>query len=187
MKLFYDIKNVPKGTFQNQDTGWEITVGSDGIGDTVSHARGEKYSANSLDKVDELLKKSILLDTEISLKDNNKKTEYTAFMHKLYAPVKIDGKYFVAKISVEESMQVGAKDTYRKFYNLHNIEISPEISGDYIFSKDYITGLNPDDISISIADLYEIVKKTDKDFYLNTGIQILNGGWIRIKNGQREN
>lgn len=163
----YDIKNVPRGTFQNQDTGWEINVGSHGIGDTVSYARGKKYSISSLDKIDEIIEKSVLFDTVVSQKNKLKKSEYTAFMHKFYAPVNMDGEFQIAKITVEESVQVGAKDTYQKFYNLRNIEISPVDSGNYILLKDYVTRHIPDDTTISIADLYELVKKTDKDFYLN--------------------
>ncbi|MBP3447738.1 MAG: hypothetical protein J6K51_01810 [Clostridia bacterium] len=162
----YDIKKVPTGTFQNQDTGWKITVGSQGIGDTVSYARGKKYSICSLDKIDELIKKAVLLDTEISLKDSNNKSIYTAFMHKLYAPLRMDGKYYIAKVSVEESILIGSKDTYRKFYNLQDIDISPENSGSFIL-KDYATRLIPDDTKISIADFYEIVKKSDEKFYRN--------------------
>ncbi len=163
----YDIKNVPRGTFQNQDTGWNITVGRKGIDDTVSHSGNKKYSICSLDKIDELIKKAVLLDTEVSVKNKGKKSEYTAFMHKFYAPVKIDGNYQIAKVTVEETAQAGGKDTYQKFYNLHNIEISSVNSGNYISLKDYTTVHITDDTKISIADLHQFVKETDKDFYLN--------------------
>ena len=80
-------------------------------------------------------------------------------MHKLYAPVMYDGKPYIAKVTVEE---YGVKETGRRFYNLRAIKISPA-GGALDLQKSYDTVPYTED-NFTVADLFELVKKYDKDF-----------------------
>ncbi len=155
-------------TFRNADTGWDIRVGKVGVGETVNKSRGKKYSKNTLENIDELIKKAILFDTEVSVPSGTVKSKDTAFMHILYAPIHIDGNFHIAKIKVEEYVKAKEKDTAKRFFHLQNIEI-PSESSSYFVLKDYAAGLAPNGTTISIADLYQFVKKADNEFYLNPG------------------
>ena len=44
--------------------------------------------------------------------------QYTAFMHKFYAVIRIDGNVCIAKMSVDESYLPGQTDTHKKFYHV---------------------------------------------------------------------
>ena len=53
--------------------------------------------------IDKIIDNAILLDSEVSEYGRGKKSFYTAFMHKFYAPLIIDGKLFIAKMSAVSS------------------------------------------------------------------------------------
>jgi len=81
-------------------------------------------------------------------------------MHKLYSPITQNGKNYIAKITVEEYMD--NCDTRKRFYNLHDIEISPS-------SVDFISNENPNQYAklgddITVSDLFNLVKTYDIEF-----------------------
>ena len=113
--------------------------------------------ANALINIKEIVENAILLDTEISKKDEEK-NPYQSFVHKFYSIISIDSKFSLIKITIDE---LNSPETLRRAYNLKNIEISPEV-----VSQDFTPADASDDngeniSTISISDLFKIVKLLD--------------------------
>ncbi len=163
-------KAIPRGLVKNTDTGWEIHISNVGIGDTISHAGRARISQKALNNVDELLMRAVLLDSEVSTV-TGKKGPFTAFMHKLYAPFYVNGDEYIAKLSVEE-YYTRENNTTKRLYNLRGIEI-PEASGGLTGEPRDATMHMPQD-KISVADLFALVKRFDKDFAPKVASEVVN-------------
>lgn len=158
-ELNYSSRKVYNGELKRN-----IIVDNAVIEDSLHYAKvngDEKQIRKLLGKVDEILKKGILLDTQISTRTSGHKKGSTQFMHYLYTPVSINGAPFVAKLSVEEYDLT----SQMRAYNLQRIEMSAlsraqfsqiidENRGKYAYNVD----------ELSVAQLYEFVKTFDKDF-----------------------
>ncbi len=152
----------PRGQYKNNDTGWIINSSSVGYDETISHSGKDKKSIIAMQNIDKIIENAVLLDTEISEYGRGKKSIYTAFMHKFYAPISIDGTTYIAKMAVDESHAPGQNDTNKKFYHVRAIEI--ETASSVGIGKNH-TPIMEDTVSnISISDLYGFVKAFDKDF-----------------------
>lgn len=149
-----------RGSFHNDDTKWNIVSGSLGESETKRYARGDKVSIKMLASMKKILESAILIDTEISSKDSNKKHLNTLFMHKFYAPVKYNGENYVAKINVEEYFD--QSDDKRRFYHLEGIKIEP-IAKRFAEKTASLNRADIDSIT-SISDLFEFVKRKDKNY-----------------------
>ena len=163
-------KAIPRGLVKNTDTGWEIHISNVGIGDTISHAGRARISQKALNNVDELLMRAVLLDSEVST-ITGKKGLFTAFMHKLYAPFRVNSEEYIAKLSVEE-YYTRENNTTKRLYNLRGIEI-PEASGGLTGEPRDATMHMPQD-KISVADLFALVKRFDKDFAPKSASEVVN-------------
>lgn len=163
-------KAIPRGLVKNTDTGWEIHISNVGIGDTISHAGRARISQKALNNVDELLMRAVLLDSEVST-ITGKKGPFTAFMHKLYAPFRVNSEEYIAKLSVEE-YYTRENNTTKRLYNLRGIEI-PEASGGLTGEPRDATMHMPQD-KISVADLFALVKRFDKDFAPKAASEVVN-------------
>ena len=163
-----DIKsrNILRGTANNPDTGWDIQISRTGLEDTVNYGQKYKDKAvfNALYHIEDIVQNSVLLDSVTSERNNNNKALNTEFMHKLYGAFDFDGERYLAKLSVEEFPDAKL-NPLRRMYNLQDIKIEPL---KHIEFKD-----NPlahsvfNDSKLSIAQLFQIVKSLDKDFYVN--------------------
>ena len=71
------------------------------------------YIDRLLSHIDEIVEKSILLDTAVSNRYKANKKRTSQFMHYLYSIVEYNGNPFLAKITVEEYNQV--LDVFRKY------------------------------------------------------------------------
>ena len=159
-----DISNaiMERGTFTVDDTGWTVYAGTVLQGETKHYARGERISEKALSSIKEILSNAILLDTEVSSKSSNKKSKWTAFMHKLYTPITCDGRNYIAKIAIEEFYNEGTQRVQRRAYQLQSIKIEP-VGGSYV--ENSTTTPRSDTGSIrNVSDLYALVKQYDKDF-----------------------
>lgn len=159
-----DISNaiMERGTFTVDDTGWTVYAGTVLQGETKHYARGERISEKALSSIKEILSNAILLDTEVSSKSSNKKSKWTAFMHKLYTPITYDGRNYIAKIAIEEFYNEGTQRIQRRAYQLQSIKIEP-VGGSYV--ENSTTTPRSDTGSIrNVSDLYALVKQYDKDF-----------------------
>ncbi|ERJ96254.1 hypothetical protein RUMCAL_01389 [Ruminococcus callidus ATCC 27760] len=163
-----DIKsrNIERGSFTNTDTGWTIQVSRNGLEDSVKYGHQHHDNAvyDMLYQLPKLVEESIFLDSTISEKNNKNKANNTAFMHKLYAVCKIDDQPYLAKLTIEEFAD-GQKDTLKRMYNVQDIKIEPLRLLEFTDKQLARSVLN--DSTISIADLFTVVKEFDHDFYLN--------------------
>lgn len=124
-----------------------------------------------LGKVDEILEKGILLDTQVSEKTSGNKKGSTQFMHYLYTPVSIDGAPFIAKLAVEEYGPPGAS----RAYNLQRIQLSALSRAqfsDLILQNREKYAYSAD--ALNIAQLFDFVKQQDKTFNPNPSSQIVD-------------
>lgn len=159
------------GNYTVNDTGWKVYAGKTLNDDTRHHTGGNRINVKSLNAIESILKNAILFDTIVSETDTNKKSAYTAFLHKLYTPIIYDGQYYIAKSTVEEYYNESIKDASRKAYNLKTIKIEPAGGQLGITSS----SSRPDtDSTISISDLYALVKGYDKDFKSQPSSKVVN-------------
>ena len=152
----------PRGVFANKDTGWNINSSSVGYDETVSHSGKDKLSLIAMRSIDEIIENSILLDTEVSSYGRGKKSIYTAFMHKFYSYVVIDGKPCIAKMTVDESYAPKQSDTNKKFYHVRAIKIEPVTSVGIGFN--HIPIMDGTGSNITVSELFNFVKTFDEKF-----------------------
>ena len=163
-----DIKaqKIKRGITVNEDTHWSIQISRKGLEDSVkygfTHKNGNIY--NLLYAIQNIVANSVLLDSNISEKNNNNKAYNTAFMHKLYTVCRIGDQPVLAKLSVEEFLD-GKGSTLKRMYNLQDIKTEPLRHIEFTDNQLARSVLNGSEISV--ADLFRIVKALDKDFYLN--------------------
>ena len=149
------------GYYSVDDTGWSVYAGKTLNDDTRHHSGGNRVNVKSLNAIDLILKNAVLLDTVVSENDTNKKSANTAFLHKLYTLIQYDGRQYIAKVTVEEYYNESKKGVDRRAYNLKAIKIEPAGGqlGNSSSSSRPVT-----DSTISISNLFEIVKTYDKEF-----------------------
>lgn len=155
------------GDYHIADTGWDVHAGNDLRGDTRHHSGGKRVSYKSLVKIEEILENSILLDSIVSIPEK-KKSPNTAFLHKLYTPVRHNGEIYLAKTTVEEFYNEATNGISRRAYNLKSIKIEP--TGGLLGEANTSSPTEPMsgvDSNMSIADLFALVKANDKDFHYN--------------------
>lgn len=174
---------IPQGTFLNRDTGISIDVFRKGIEETAYKAGIDagrhipiKARLAALYQMKDIIENAIYFDSKISDYGENsrRKSPNTLFMHKMHAIVNYNNKFYLANISVEEFYSTEKDNTFRntqnRFYCLRDIEITPvKLMGGQTHtnlsntSKATSTGV----MSISIPQLYQIVKTYDKSFFEN--------------------
>ncbi len=152
---------LQKGDYQIEDTGWIVYAGKNLNDDTRHHSGGNRVNVKALNSIGSILSNSILLDTIVSKPDTKKKSDKTAFLHKLYTLIKYDGQYYIAKTTIEEYYNETIKNAARRAYNLKAIKIEPVGGQLGLKSSSSIPGTSS---IVSIADLYELVKTYDKEF-----------------------
>ena len=149
------------GYYSVDDTGWSVYAGKTLNDDTRHHSGGNRVNVKSLNAIDLILKNAVLLDTVVSENDTNKKSANTAFLHKLYTLIQYDGRRYIAKVTVEEYYNESKKGVDRRAYNLKAIKIEPA-GGQLGISSSSSRPVT--DSTISISNLFEIVKTYDKEF-----------------------
>ncbi len=169
-----DLENIvySRGNYQNGDTGWMVQAGGILLRETRHYSGREKISVKALAAIRDILQNGVLLDTEVSAISSNEKATGTAFMHKLYTPIRYDGRLYIAKTSIEEYLSKSSGRVERRGYHLRGIQVESiqendikrEPAGETATEKS-ASGLVPDTGSeISISNLYDLVKQFDKDF-----------------------
>ena len=164
---------LKKGDYYVADTDWTIHAGATLYGETRHYARGEKISVKALSAIKDILKNAVLLDTEISEKNTNKKSKNTAFMHKLYCPIQYNNKTYIAKVSVEEFLNP-SNDIVRKAYHLQSIKIE---TADGRATNKIALASTPRSDAVSIdrvSQLFTLVKSLDKNFQPRESSKVVN-------------
>ena len=165
-------KTLFRGDVKNDDTGFVINVGAHVYNDTLTYSNRELSRHNNVDdyqirlsilsNIQTIVKFSILFDTEIALKgDKESQNMYQSFFHKFYTIAEFDGKQYLVKLTVDE---LNSDSTTRRAYNVNDIKISP-VAVSQVYKPADTTDDSGDLFStISISDLFNLVKNYDADF-----------------------
>lgn len=158
-----DIKDatLEYGDYHINDTGWDVYAGRTLKDDTTHHSGGERINVKSLNSIESILQNAVLFDTVVSENNTNKKAKYTAFLHKLYTPITYNNSEYIAVTTVEEYYNESVNDVSRRAYNLKSIKIEP---ADGRLEKISTSPMSGTGSTISISDLYSLVKSNDKNF-----------------------
>lgn len=159
------------GDYHIKDTDWDVYAGRTLKDDTTHHSGGERINVKSLNSINSILENAVLLDTVVSENNTNKKAKYTAFLHKLYTPIIYNSKEYLAVTTVEEYYDESKNGVSRRAYNLKNIKIE---SADGRLEKISTSPMSDTDSTISISDLYALVKSYDKDFKSQPSSKVVN-------------
>ncbi len=159
-------KVIFRGTEINNDTGWTIQVGRSGVEDTVSYGKfnSDTVIYNALYHIDDIVKNGVLLDTVTAERNNKNKAYNTEFMHKMYGVFRFNSECYLAKLTVEEFPDAKLQPL-RRLYNLQNIKIEPLRTRG--FDEKHLRQSILNGSTVSITQLFKIVKTFDKDFYIN--------------------
>lgn len=152
------------GKTQNIDTGFIVSWGNDLKGETINHAVGEKVSIPALFDIKTIAENAVLFDTYVSIKSSKQKMPNTALMHSFY--VLYDSKnsgMVLLKMFAEEALSNNGKVIFRRAYQLKDIEKVADIPDGVLFKKEGLTE-GTSTTTISISDLFNLVKEYDKDF-----------------------
>ena len=155
---------IPRGEFHNADTKWDIRSSSDGA-DETAHKNGkwsDEYHA--LKDIESMLENAVLLDSVTVSEPSKRLGNDAVFMHHLYCPVSVSGQKGVAKLYVAESYT----DDH-KFYLLKIEKTSSDMglgTGNGTPTPD--SGAVSEDADISIAEIFDFVKKHDAQFEKNS-------------------
>ena len=164
-----DIKDavLKYGDYFIPDTSWEVYAGRTLKGDTMHYSGGERVNVKSLNAIEAILKNAVLLDTVTSENNTNKKAKFTAFLHKLYTPIRYNGQNYLAVTTIEEYFDESNNSALRRAYNLKAIKIEP---ADGRLEINSTSPLSDAGSAISISNLYNIVKTNDKNFSAGTAV-----------------
>jgi N12 class adenine-specific DNA methylase/predicted RNA methylase len=170
---------LERGEFVNADTGMRISFGASGISGTLAHAiqlakRDNTFETRlfSLYGMKEIIANAVYLDSRIS-EPIGSKSPNTLFMHKMYGVFACGDEHFLACLSIEESYKantVGAlENTSNRMYNFKSIKITSmgELGFQSHCALPEDNGGPTDVTTLTIAQLRELVKAFDKNFYEN--------------------
>lgn len=151
------------GRAKNKDMQRNISWGNVLAKETVNHAVKSKISVSALGDINSIIENAIYFDTTISEKTSKTKMENTAFMHSLYAIYQKNGENYLLKLYVEEALPTKGGDTFSRAYELKDIQKIAELPNGVLSQKGGLTK-GSSAITISISDLYALVKTYDKEF-----------------------
>ena len=156
-----DQQGAERGVFKNRDTGWDIQISGKVFNEVKTH-QGVRSRAvqNLVPYIDDIVEKAVLLDT-YSMGIEKLKSENSLLMHSLYAVTDSGKGKYVVKLYVEEMHDPNKKSTAKRAYKLVNIERQQ------LGAKG--SGLLPSPVTptadiVSVADLFEAVKRADQKF-----------------------
>ena len=157
-----DKKGITRTLHRNADTGWDINISGMVYNETKSQQSSKsKAAVPYLDYLDDIVEKAVLLDSwALGAKQ---KSENSILMHSFYAVADIGNGPELLKLYVEEMNDPNQEKTAKRTYKLLNIEkpfpASGRVQGQ---ARSSVTNTGND--IRTIADLFEAVKASDKDF-----------------------
>ena len=153
------------GNIINEDTKRKISWNSGAIKET-------KLNASKLTKAEmeiiaknlpEIVKKAVLLDSDISTKSSDRKLPGTTFIHSFYTIVPFENHNTLVKLYAEEAVALKSGESFTRAYSLKYIEKVAEFDNSVLSSNGGLTE-SPSTTTYSIADLFAFVKQYDKEF-----------------------
>ncbi len=161
------------GRAHNADMNRDISWGSSLTRETQNHAVKSKIAVSALGDIQSVVENSIYLDTNISEKSSNTKMQNTAFMHSLYTVYESNGQKYLLKLFVEEALPNKGGEPFSRAYELKDIEKIADLSNGVLSQKGGLTE-DKSTTTISISDLYALVKRYDKYFKSQPSSKVVN-------------
>ncbi len=159
---FVENGSIPRGEFYNDDTKWDISVKSNGVDKTKNQMGVGSKEHRSLIDLENMIDHAILLDTVVADNPSKKMGSSAVFVHHLYCPINMNGNKGIAKIYVSEHIE-----GEHKFYLTKIEEVSRAIGKNTNEGADVHRAKSTageTSSTVSIAKLFEFVKKHDKNF-----------------------
>lgn len=182
VEIAYTEKETSKsGRVKNKDTGWEISYGERVRGETRGHSWKNSFIQQAIKSIDEIIEKSILLDSAVSEPSSKNKMPATAFMHSLFAVVSKDGRFHAVKLFVEEAISSRNNEVFKRAYELKEIKERPFYKDVHLVSEDMAHDSNSR--TFTIAQLYEFVK----DAFEGTPKKYIPGEQLNADGTPKEN
>ena len=160
--------NKPEnGRTTNKDTG-KILSWNTGtvVRETINHAVKDKVSIVAVNDLKKIIEEAIYFDTFVSSPSSKTKMQNTAFMHSFYSLYKSENGMHLLKLYAEEALSNNEKNVFSRAYQLKDIEKVADIPNGVSEGGASLS----DDISattISISELFNLVKQYDKNFNPN--------------------
>lgn len=175
------MKKINRGLFTNKDLSIDVIFGRNAVSEIVDNAlRDERRNRNveariaAIFNMNELIENSIYFDSAISEYNPiiaKNKSPNTMFMHELYGIFRHNGEVYLAHLEVEEMFTKDyekIEGTQNRLYSFKSIKTAPLEPG--FDPRDQLSDDNgnvPHGANITISQLYQIVKKHDKNFFEN--------------------
>lgn len=164
-------KGNARGVVKNIDTGWDIQVSGKVFNETKAHNHRQNIKAKPfLEYINSIAANSVLLDT-YTISSEKTKSENSALMHSLYAIADMGNGQELIKLFVEELNDVNSDGTIKRAYQLQNIT-SQQLNAkgsDNVLAQSFSTA-----DTYSISQLFEIVKRVDKNFNPKETSKVVN-------------
>lgn len=157
--------DLKAGKSTNNDTNkiisWNAEVGKESVLNSPKSAKDDMaiISAN----IKQLVEKSIMLGTVVSVKSSKRKLDGTAFMHSFYSIVNIDKKHVLVKLFAEEALSPKSGNIFTRAYSLKYIEKVAELDDGVHLYSESLTDSRSTTV-YSIAQLFDFVNTYDKNF-----------------------
>ena len=169
-------QEMPRGSFINKDTGWAIRISRITMDETLSRAGKNRLSVKLLGIADKLVENAVLLDSIVTKLNSGKKGTNSAFIHKMYVPVRIGGEIYIAKMNVDEYYE--RNDTKKRVYHLRTLEMEMPSQNAVGPENESVSSVIPKlalfDGNYTVADLFALVKRFDKDFSPKPASEVVN-------------
>ena len=155
-------KKYKAGKTVNKDTDKLISWGDTLKQETLTHLRSGGVALNVLSNIEELVKKAVLLDTEVSVPSSKRKMPGTSFMHSYYVLAEDGPDIALLKLYAEEAVAKNG-EPFTRAYELKDIK-KVAMTDKGVLSRE--GGLTQADIATikNVSDLFKAVKAYDTDF-----------------------
>ena len=163
------------GNAINEDTGKRMSWNRDFKRESLLYANQNTYREISTfgSNAAEIVKNAVLLDTVVSKKDSKRKMPGTSFMHSFYTLVPYEGRMVLVKMYAEEALSEKTGEDFTRAYMLKTIEEVADIDNS-VLSKGGLTGSLSATSDYTVADLYALVKRYDRDFHGSEPSAVIN-------------
>ena len=151
------------GAYVNADTGWRISLTGSGVDHAVSSA---KKSMNGIAHMEAVANLPALIEKAALVESHkDKKGQRLAAVHRMYAPMFLDGNMYAIKLTVKES-QAGMVAEIVDIRRLYDVSLEKKMPGDPRQPPDLAetsgkTGSTPGISEISLRSLLEDVNDSE--------------------------
>lgn len=151
------------GAYVNADTGWRINLTGSGVDHAVSSA---KKSMNGIAHMEAVASLPLLIERAMLVESHSdRKGQGLTAVHRMYAPMFLDGNMYAVKLTVKESPE-GMMAEIADIRRLYDVSLEKKMPGDLRQPPDLATtsgsaGSIPGTSEISLRSLLEAVNDSE--------------------------